>query len=112
MLDYHRLGLVPAKHHIHLPRPKDDMTDGRPVDYEHCLTRKGFDGAYTIAYRKNNPGREAGFRPAKLRDSFEPVDHATEGPLRRRHIRAPGAAGKGTLWESLRILMGNDDVRI
>src|SRR4029077_19289029 len=24
----------------------------------------------------------------------------------------PGTAGKGTLWESLRILLGNDDVRI
>jgi homogentisate 1,2-dioxygenase len=112
MLDYHRLGLVPIKHHIQLPRPKQDMTDGCPVYYEHCLTRKGFDGAYTIAYRKNNPGREVAFRAAKLRDSFDPLSHEVEGPLRRRHIRAPGAAGKGTLWESLRILMGNEDVRI
>ena len=112
MLDYHRLGLVPAKHHIQLPRPKEDLTDGCPVYYEHCLTRKGFDGAYTIAYRKNNPGREAGFRPSKLKDTFAPVDDATAGPLRRRHLRAAGGAGKGTLWESLRVLLGNDDVRI
>ena len=112
MLDYHRLGVVPAKHHIQLARPKEDVTDGCPVYYEHCMTRKGFDGAYTIAYRKNNPGRERGFRPAKLADSFKPVEDAVAGPLRRRHLRAAGAAGKGTLWESLRILLGNDDIRV
>jgi homogentisate 1,2-dioxygenase len=113
MLDYHRLGKVPAKHHIQLPRPKSDKAaDGCPVYYEHCMTRKGFDGNYTIAYRRNNPGREAGFRPARLQDTFQPVDDAKAGPLHRRHLRAPGAAGKGTMWESLRILLGNDDIRI
>jgi len=109
MLDYHRLGTVPAKHHIQLRRKKGDVTDGCPVYYEHCLTRKGFDAGYTIAYRKNNPAQELAAKPAKLKDTFDVVD---PGPMRRRHIRAPGAAGKGTLWESLRILMGNDDIRI
>jgi homogentisate 1,2-dioxygenase len=109
MLDYHRLGQMPAKHHIQFPRAKGDETDGCPVYYEHCMTRKGFDGAYTIAYRKNNPGREAGFRPAKLLDSFTPADG---GAIHRRHFRTPKAASKGTLWESLRVFVGNDDVRI
>lgn len=109
MLDYHRLGEVPAKHHIQFPRKAGDATDGCPVYYEHCITRKGFDGAYTIAYRKNNPGREAGLRPSLLKDSFAPAD---AGALRRRHFRTPKAAAKGTLWESLRIFVGNDDVRI
>ncbi|MEK6976554.1 MAG: homogentisate 1,2-dioxygenase domain-containing protein [Candidatus Thermoplasmatota archaeon] len=109
MLDYHRLGQVPAKHHIQFPRAAGDETDGCPVYYEHCMTRKGFDGAYTIAYRKNNPGREAGYRASKLLDSFTVVD---SGPLRRRHFRTPKAAAKGTLWESLRIFVGNEDVRI
>ncbi len=109
MLDYHRLGTVPAKHHIQLKRKKGDLTDGCPVYYEHCMTRKGFDGGYTIAYRKNNPAQEVSAKAAKLKDTFEP---AASGVLRRRHIQAGEAAGKGTLWESLRILMGNDDVRI
>lgn len=112
MLDYHRLGEVPAKHHIQFPRPKGDMTDGCPVYYEHCMTRKGFDGAYTIAYRRNNPGREAGFRASKLIDSYAPAPADVAGPLRRRHFRTPKQAGKGTLWESLRIFAGNDEVRI
>jgi homogentisate 1,2-dioxygenase len=109
MLDYHRLGKLPAKHHIQFKRPKSDITDGCPVYYEHCMTRKGFDGNYTIAYRKNNPGRESGFEAAKLQDSFVVADG---GPIRRRHFRTPKAAGKGTLWESLRIFAGNEDVRI
>jgi homogentisate 1,2-dioxygenase len=109
MLDYLRLGELPAKHHIQLRRRPGDETDGCPVYYEHCLTRKGFDGGYSIAYRRHNPAREVAFRPSTLQDTFEPVD---DGPLRRRHLRTPGAAGKGTLWESLRIFLGNDDVRV
>ena len=112
MLDYHRLGELPPKHHIQFPRKPGDETDGCPVYYEHCMTRKGFDGAYTIAYRKNNPGREAGWRASKLVDSFVPAAPDAVGPLRRRHFRTPKAAGKGTLWESLRVFVGNDDVRL
>jgi len=112
MIDYHRLGTVPAKHHTQLPRPKADMTDGCPVYYEHCITRKGFDGAYSIAYRRNNPAREAGARASSLTDTFAPADDAALGPIRRRHIRTKALAQKGTLWESLRILAGNDDIRI
>jgi len=112
MIDHHRLGTLPAKHHIQLKRPAADMTDGCPVYYEHCITRKGFDGGYSIAYRKNNPAREVEMRAAKLKDTFEPVDATTLGPIRRRHIRTPTVAQKGTLWESLRILLGNEDVRI
>jgi homogentisate 1,2-dioxygenase len=112
MIDYHRLGTVPAKHHIQLKRPKEDVTDGCPVYYEHCITRKGFDGAYSIAYRRNNPAREVESRPSRLVDTFEPADAAALGPMRRRHVRTPSMAQKGTLWESLRIVCGNDDVRI
>jgi homogentisate 1,2-dioxygenase len=112
MLDYHRLGTLPAKHHVQLKRAKEDATDGCPVYYEHCMTRKGFDGAYTIAYRKNNPAREVAAKPALLKDSFEPADPTALGPIRRRHFRTPSLAQKGTLWESLRIVVGNDDVRI
>ncbi|HEX2065331.1 MAG TPA: homogentisate 1,2-dioxygenase [Candidatus Thermoplasmatota archaeon] len=109
MLDYHRLGAVPAKHHIQLKRPEGDpAADGCPVYYEHCITRKGFDGGYSIAYRRHNPAMEVATRPARLADTFQP----SEGPLRRRHLVTPGLAGPGTLWESLRVVAGNDDVRI
>ncbi|MES2155769.1 MAG: homogentisate 1,2-dioxygenase [bacterium] len=109
MIDYHHLGTVPAKHHIQLKRKRGDMTDGCPVYYEHCLTRKGFDGAYSIAYRKNNPAQELSAKAASLSDTFEV---AGDGPMHRVHLRAGGAAGKGALWQSLRLLVGNDDIRI
>ncbi|HUR63138.1 MAG TPA: homogentisate 1,2-dioxygenase [Candidatus Thermoplasmatota archaeon] len=113
MLDYHRLGTVPAKHHIQLKRPTaDPAADGCPVYYEHCITRKGFDGAYSIAYRRNNPAMEVGSRPAQLADTFQPANDAASQPLRRRHLVTPGLAGKGTLWESLRVVAGNEDVRL
>ncbi len=110
MLDYHRLGSVPAKHHIQLLRTDDDKSaDGMRIYYEHCITRKGFDGAYSIAYRRNNPAVEVDSRPSLLVDSFEP---AAPGHVLRHHYRTSKAAGKGTLWESLRVFLGNDDVRI
>ena len=112
MIDYHRLGTTPAKHHIQLKRPKEDITDGCPVYYEHCITRRGFDGAYSIAYRRNNPAREVEARPSPLKDTFEPAPESALGPIRRRHFRTPNVAQKGTFWESLRILVGNEDVRI
>jgi homogentisate 1,2-dioxygenase len=76
------------------------------------VTRKGFDGAYSILYRKNNPAREVDARPSLLRDTFEPADNQALGPLHRRHFRTPNVAQKGTLWESLRVLLGNEDIRI
>lgn len=110
MLDYHRLGDLPAKHHTQFPRPAHDKADdGCPVYYEHCITRKGFESSYSIAYRRNNPGRESSFKTSSITDTFEPV---ASGPLHRRHLRTTDAAGKGNLWESLRIVMGNDDIRI
>ena len=109
MIDYHRLGLLPAKHHIQLKRPAGDPAgDGCPVYYEHCITRKGFDGGYSIAYRRNNPAMEVASRPAKVAETFQPQP----SPLTRRHLVTPGVAGPGTLWESLRIVAGNEDVRI
>lgn len=108
MLDYLRLGEVPPKHHTALRRPSPDA-DGCPVYYEHCVTRRGFDGGYSILYRDHNPAVEVAVHDAHIKDSFEPD---TAGPLRRRHFQAPGAAANGTLWESLRVLVGNDDIRI
>ncbi|MGB0652600.1 MAG: homogentisate 1,2-dioxygenase [Thermoplasmatota archaeon] len=112
MIDVHRLGRLPAKHHIALYREGDDPKgDGAPVFYEHCLTRKGFDAEYSIAYRVNNPAPEVARRDEPDFDAFDAVVLAGE-ELRRRHVRTPGAAPEGTLWESLRWMVGNDDVRV
>ena len=109
MLGYHRLGTVPAKHHIALYREHPDA-DGCPVYYEHCVTRGGFDGPYTILYREHNPGAEMAHEEVKL-DTFQPLD-AFGARHHRHHYQTGGAAGKGHMYESLRWLVGNDDVRV
>jgi homogentisate 1,2-dioxygenase len=49
MLDRLCFGEVPAKHHTALR-----SASGR-LRYEACMTRKGFDGPYTIAYHEQRP---------------------------------------------------------
>lgn len=109
MIDHHGLGVVPAKHHIALYRDAPDAA-GCPVYYEHCVTRGGFDGAFSILYREHNPGAEVQHEEVEL-DVFEPVD-AFGSHLHRHHFLSPGAAGDGHLYESLRWLIGNSDVRV
>lgn len=111
MIDHHRLGTLPAKHHIALRRPDGPGADGCPVYYEHCVTRGGFDGPYSILYRENNPGQEVRTEPAPFAYDVEWVDPAGE-TLERTHVPSGGLAGGGTLWESHRVLMGNDDVHV
>lgn len=54
--------------------------------YEHCITRQGFDGPYTIAYHERRPHEGL---PA--RDAAEPLQPADRRPERllRRHYCAP-----------------------
>ena len=109
MISYHTLGSVPAKHHIAHRRPEPDA-DGCPVYYEHCVTRGGFDGAFSILYREHNPGAEVEHKLRGGLDVFEPVDDFG-GHFHRHHYPTPDVAGEGHLYESLRWLLGNSDVR-
>ncbi len=111
MIDYHRLGRTPAKHHIALRRKKDEVTDGAPVFYEHCLTRGGFEAEYSIAYRSHNPAEELARRSREDLDTFKGIRQAGQA-LRRRHLPTPQVAAAGSLWESARWIIGNDDVRV
>ncbi len=110
MIGYHRLGEVPAKHHIALTRPDGPGDDGCPIYYEHCLTRGGFDGPFSIAYRNHNPGAESRHEAVDL-PIFEPVDSAGER-LHRHHFRTPEAQGTGNLWEAMKWIVGNADIRV
>ncbi len=110
MFQYHSLGKLPAKHHIALRRDAPD-SDGCPVFYEHCVTRGGFDGAYSILYREHNPGQEVAVEKAPI--SYDPKWLDVSGQdLVRTHVPSSGMATKGGLWHSHVVLMGNDDVHI
>ena len=81
MLERLVFGDVPAKHHLAL------RAGGR-LRYEECLTRKGFDGPYTIAYHEHRPQalRAVG---APLVEPLEAAPRASSatGELARRHFR-------------------------
>jgi homogentisate 1,2-dioxygenase len=49
MLERLSFGVLPPKHHLALKGP------GGRLRYEACLTRKGFDGPYTILYHERRP---------------------------------------------------------
>ena len=101
MLDRIVRGEVPAKHHL-VSRGSDSA-----LLHEHCLTRKGFDGEYTIAYRKNRPHLQQA-----LHSEFSitaPVA-ASESPLCKSHLRTSELGGSLSPWESSTPLFFSEDV--
>ena len=59
MLDRVCLGQVARKHHTVLRDAAGQLL------YEHCPTRRGFDGAYTILYERSLPPRDVALHSAK-----------------------------------------------
>lgn len=82
MLERRSVGQIPAAPHTQLR-----ASDGRLL-WEHCITRQGFDGAYTIAYHERRPHEAL---PAS--DGPVPLAPADRQPERllRRHYTAPPA---------------------
>ena len=54
---YMKLGEVPRKRHIKLPREKEKSFKGEGIHYEHVVTTAGFDRAYSIMYHLRPPTR-------------------------------------------------------
>jgi homogentisate 1,2-dioxygenase len=104
MLDRHCLGTVPAKHHTAL------RDDSGKLFYEHCITRRGFDGGYSILYHRSLPPRDIAHRSAHLPSDPEP--YFDEG-LRRRHLQTTRLpAGEGDHLATRRMLLSNGDVSL
>jgi homogentisate 1,2-dioxygenase len=103
MLERLSHGELPRKHHIAL---RD--ASGR-LRYEHCLTRVGFDGPYSILYHVNRPqALVASDRPVTGGLQLTAADTSPE--LRRRHYR--GAKISGTAIDGRVPLLTNADVTI
>ena len=54
---YQRMGEVPRKRHIRLPREPASSFRGEGIAYEHVVTTAGFDRAYSILYHLRPPTR-------------------------------------------------------
>ncbi len=106
MLDRIAAGELPGKHHIAL------KSAAGALRFEHCLTRDGFEGAYSILYHERRPH-------AFLFDRSEPLEarNASESfALRRRHFRSRGTAVATPLLFSPRLALSvmsraSDDAR-
>lgn len=54
---YMKLGEVPRKRHIKMPRDPHTSFRGEGIAYEHVITTQGFDRAYSITYHLRPPTR-------------------------------------------------------
>ncbi len=102
MLERHAVGLLPDKHHIALRN-----AEGR-LHYEECITRRGFDGPYTILYHQQRPHTQ---RSAPVEHGWALPRAAPVRPLAKRHYRTPDLVGKGGPPIDVRQpLLFNDDL--
>ncbi len=86
MLDRMSTGAFPEKPHVVFRDASGALL------HEHCITREGFDGAFTIAYRKHRPHTQTSIAsPVEL----HPIEPSPRGRLRRRHYRALDLAPVG-----------------
>ena len=114
MLERLAFGELPRKHHLALRNP-----EGRLL-YESCLTRKGFDGPYTILYHQHRPQALRALGPAVLEPLAVDERGQRAAGLSRRHFRtlaiAPGQLERVPLLFNQDLVLGcfrptqNDDV--
>lgn len=100
MLDRMAVGELARKHHVAL------RSDSGALRFEQCLTRDGFDGAYSILYHERSP-----HGLVHLRTVARVLTSGTPRELRRRHFRTQGlsksaAAAAAPLLTSRRLALG------
>ncbi|GAB4201283.1 MAG: homogentisate 1,2-dioxygenase [Sandaracinaceae bacterium] len=87
MIDRMSVGEIPKKHHTKLLAP-----DGA-LRWEHCLTRDGFEGPYTIAYHQHRPHEQ---EPVEsTRGWVVPPRGAPPPPLLKRHYKTDEITHRG-----------------
>ncbi len=102
-------GIYPPKPHTRLVTPG---TRGASVSlWEECITRRGFDGPYTIVYREGRPHEARSAVPSVTFPRARVVPEEADGvALLRRHYRSGEAASAGAPLAARRPLLMNDDV--
>jgi homogentisate 1,2-dioxygenase len=103
MLERRRVGEVPAKPHLRA------QSASGGVLYEECLTRAGFDGAFSMLYHQHRPHEALPAAPSVALASSALL--APRGLL-RRHYRCLELGVGGTSVEARTPLLWNRDVTI
>ena len=95
-------GELPSKHHI-------SFRDGSgKLRWEECLTRKGFDAAYTIVYHEHRPHEH---KSIETRHGFALPEAAPPRHLAKRHYRSQDMAPKAGPAVDVRVpLIFNEDI--
>lgn len=103
MIDRLALGLLADKPHTVLRNDQGELL------FEHCHTRHGFDGAFTIAYHQNGPMVDDSLR-ATERGWARPE---LQAPAIHRRLFDTRALGEhGCAAESRVVIMANHDVEV
>jgi homogentisate 1,2-dioxygenase len=109
-MQYRVEGEVPKKHHIAFRGPDQALR------WEECITRDGFEGAYTIAYHLHRPHEHEVVADAP--EGYVGPVAAPEGPLRKRHFLSQGMkatqgpAGSNSAFAHRAPILFNDDVTV
>lgn len=104
MIDRMQSGLVPAKPHTVF---KD--ASGQ-VLYEHCFTRQGFEGAYSILYHQHHPSRQTAWRASTR--GWPKAEAAHPDVLTRRHYVSPRVKAGGCMLDARQPILFNTDLTV
>lgn len=113
MLERRSFGEIPAKPHTQLRGPAGELR------YEECITRRGFDGAFTILYHQRRPHEAV---PADFADlGIDLIERSAlpegesdgpQGAPLRRHYRTRELRAGGHFVGARRPLLLNADVTL
>ncbi len=104
MIQRHTLGKIP-------PQPHTAFYEDGKLLMEHCHTREGFDGAFSILYYRIPPTDENAVEMITI-PGFCPFEKLEEQPLHRRHAVTLKLKLSGDFLDARRTLMFNSDVHI
>lgn len=111
MIERRCAGVLPAKAHTQLRGPSGELR------HEECITRRGFDGPFTILYHEHRPHTAVPAPIDSLGLDDELLTCVAHGPgdgppLVRRHFRAGRVESSGNSLSARRPLLFNGDVTV
>ena len=104
MIHRHQVGRVP-------PKPHTTFYKNDKLLMEQCVTRRGFEGPFSILYFETPPTDEQAVESTTV-EGFCPFQRVKHQPLHRRHIRTQDVKPGGDFLTGRRTLLVNPDVQI